>query len=264
MNSKTEQNCSEESVNIETIANKSSHDERKILSRLILQTIMFSDSSSFMSNNTKGRINTEFLSDNPMAIDTLTTLSYMIPSSPDRNMSYYDRIAEVIVKWKPSVDELQDLTGNVWKTFTLSINCSIISINAVDSQNISDDLLSRLKCISNIGDLITELREMVPNPIRIMELNNDERAVRDRAKKLLNSIEWFSNIIMGENRELRIGLRINGRPRRFVQSILCSQFDPGEYPVTIREGSKRNPILKKYILVVPQQPEKRAYLYRKN
>ena len=229
----------------------SSLDQKKIISRLVIQKFLSSDASQYLDPAALSTLNTLFLSESP---DRDMSINYRIP---DRRDSYYGGVATVSLGWEPSKEELQDLDGNVWNTHTLKIVPSITSSYTSGYE----DFTKRATIIGALAELLAEVREMVPGPIRVMSLSSDERIARDKKRKYDATCVFVANLVTGEQRHLRVGLRVGGRPRPVARELLPTQ-EPGTYMFEVNDGSRRRPKVKKYTLTIPENANWYAYIKR--
>lgn len=210
------------------------------LSRLILQKILTSESTQYMSKESHDKISASFLSDNPDK-DLILTYRFKGTSS-----SYYNNIAEMQIGWKSDQKEIQDLEGNIWSAYQISINTTIMS----SCSNSQQQFLDRAECISQIRDLILDIQEMVPEPIRVMTLTSDQRIVRDKMRKNEQDCNMIREVITAHGNKIRRGVRLNG-VRRFYKTLI-ENVSPGDYNVEVNDGSARKPRIKKYFVSIPK------------
>ena len=224
-------------VAAEQIDHKATDDERKILSRLILQKVLSADAIRFMSPESKSTLTKAFLSASP---DQDMTFNFR---DPDRS-GYEGGICSFSMGWKRSAAEINDLTGNVWATYETMI---LGGISSAYSQ-IFSSLTQRFECISLVSDLINDIRALVPNPIRVMFLDNDGREARDKKAKHDATIARLKDAFdVGRLRSYRIGLRVGGNGKAIhAESLRDIIQERGLYTFEIREGSKRRPVFKRY------------------
>jgi hypothetical protein len=233
------------------IKNQATLDEKKIISRLILQRILASDVSQFLAEDSLRTVNDAFLSEEP---DRDISLKFKLLKSKS---DYYSMIMDAHLKWELGKNELVDLEGNVWVTYTLKIGTSISS-----SFNGSlESFLERATCIAGGSDLLSEIAAMVPNSIRVKTLTNDQRIDRDNRVRHEKSCYTFENMFELEHKTLRKGLRCGGRNRGVLRNLV-EGHEPGKYELVINDGSRRRPKLKKYLLTIPVNPEFSALLRR--
>lgn len=237
--------------NSDSILNKATADQLKILSRLVLQRIMSSDATKYLSQESFDRVSKQLLSDTPDAkidVDFRFLENRQTPS-----YSYYSVIAGLTINWTQSPNEINDLDGNVWCTYTHTVaprtSSGCTSSETKKFSQIAD-------CTSRVQALVEELESMVPEPIRVMVLDNDGRVARDN-KRYYDGVcdRLVVSLRHGENRGLRVGLRRGGSARPIDRgSELLLNVKPGRYEFSIDDGSSRRPNIKKYIVVVPENP----------
>jgi hypothetical protein len=233
----------QEQVNSE-IQNKSSMDERKILSRLIIQKIIGSDASKFLRKDSYDRIMKLLISEHP---DEEFHISYRLHELRD---SYYNTVTDLTVKWTQGNNEINDLHGNVWTTHNLVISATISAAYS----NTREQFGMRAECIGLVNDLIDQINALVPQPIRVMSLNSLQRQARDEKNRIERISSQLSNNFEQEHKAYRTGLRRGGRGRNVPRNALTKitvTITPGTYSFQINEGTRRCPRYKKYTATFP-------------
>lgn len=229
----------------------STGDEKKLLARLVLQKILSSSVIPYISDNLHKDLSTLFLSDTP---DKDISLVLKNPGARD---SYYNNICSAQIIWEQSKDEIQDLDGNVWVTYSLKITPEISSMYSSPLETFQ----VRLAAFNALNDLLTEVNDMMSRPIRVLHLNNEQRAQRDKKRKDETAISGFRHLIITDGREIRRNLRVGGKSRSVSAHHVCL-FDPGNYTFEVNDGSKNRPRFKKYSLTIPENPNYHAYIRR--
>jgi hypothetical protein len=159
--------------------------------------------------------------------------------------SYYDNICVLQVSWSTAEEEAKDSEGNVWRYHKLVPKATISSCYE------STQFEQRLDCLNRVRELMEHIKDLSPEPVRIMTLNNEQREARDKDRKRESAFNMFVLTMQGNNRRLRINMRVNGRPRTLPPE-LAIMFDPGVYKISINDGSKRNPRMKQYLVTIPE------------
>lgn len=229
----------------------SSGDEKKLLARLILQKILSSAVVPYFSDTLHKELSTLFLSDAP---DRDISLVLKNPSARD---SYYSNICSASIVWEQSKDEIQDLDGNVWVTYSVKVTPEINSMYSSPFEAFQ----LRIAVFNALNDLLVDIKEMMSRPIRVLHLNNEQRVRRDKQRKDDAAIVGFRHLLITSGRELRRNLRVGGKSRS-VAAHHVSLFDPGTYTFELNDGSKNRPRYKKYSLMIPENPNYHAYIRR--
>lgn len=87
-----------------------SKDEKKIISRLIMQKIMSSSAVKYLNPPCFEAVSAALLSDDP---DKDINLVF---KTVENRSSYYSSIVDLSVKWEQGKDEIVDSEGNAWTT----------------------------------------------------------------------------------------------------------------------------------------------------
>ena len=227
----------------EHISHRVTDDEKKILSRLVLKKILEHDSARFLSKDSREQLTKVFLSESP---DQELVLNFREP-----NVNAYDGgICHLSLKWVRSAAEINDLDGNVWATFGIEITAGITSMYS--SQNADASLkkfMLRSECIALAGELVDDIKALVPNPVRIQFLDNEGRIARDKKNRHDATVAWLVDALLDRYklRSYRTGLRVGGNCKAVHKEHFSAGVkEPGVYVISIREGSKRRPIYKSY------------------
>jgi len=227
--------------------------QRNILSRLILQKILSSDAITFIPKATLATLQADFLSQDPQ--DKRIAIDFKIPNYS----SSYSTVCNLSVGWELSdingrtgmgsaQYEVKDPDGNAWASYVLSLNMGTGS----SYNNTNEIFAQRAACMQHVAALVTDIRQMVPNPIRVMILSSDEVSVRDAKIKHDAACETLKSMLNASKKAMRHQLRVTKRgPGRFVSREKLSNFGPGRYEVDINDGSKRKPNMKKYVVNIP-------------
>lgn len=231
----------------EFIKNKSTREEKKIISRLILQKILSADATRFMHKDSFNKLSKLLLSESP---DEEFCASYRLtgPTERDRD-SFYSTIADIRVNWDLGEKEIIDMDGNVWITYSLRV----IPVMGNSYSGSTPNFFSRVECLVLVRDLVKELKSMVPGPIRIMTHDNEERLARDARRRHDAVCDRFKSELKSNRRDLRMGLR--AQPTGHLRNImkddeLLKDVLPGEYEFTIDDGSRRKEVKKRYVISV--------------
>lgn len=227
-------------------------DDKKAISRMVLQRIISSDASRYMSSDDFRHLQQAFLSREPEADITLT---YSV--NPKLN-DYYGQVASVAFKWH--LDEsklLQDLEGNVWTTWSLRTTCKIGVVYGCSSS----EFKQRAEVISLVSSMIVDIEEMMSTPIRVMKFTNQQRIDHEEMTRIEETTERLIHSFKHGHYLVRKGLRINGKARHVNEDVVLG-IKPGEYHIEINDGSKYRPRLKKYVVNVPKKDGYRPSIRR--
>ena len=215
--------------------------DKSVISRLIIQKILSSDSMEYIAKESSEKINAAFLSANPEK-----DLNFFYRLKNTNNSAYYNTIVEVGISWKTDPSEIQDLEGNVWNKCSLVISPTIASSYG----SVSEQFLQRAECISQVGNLIKEIKEMVSAPIKVMSLTSEQRIERDRKRKYDLDCGKIIEAVMANKNAIRKNVRIGG-VRSFSKEMIAS-VGTGKFEFEINDGSRRSPRIRKYSVVVPE------------
>lgn len=229
----------------EHISHKVTDDERKILSRLVLKKILEHDSARFLSKDSREQLTKVFLSESP---DQELALNFREPGVD----AYDGGICSLTLKWVRSAAEINDLDGNVWATFGIEITGGISSMYSSHSAGPEASLkkfMLRSECIALVGELVEDVRALVPNPVRIQFLDNEGRIARDKKNRHDAAVAWLTNALVDRYklRSYRTGLRVGGNCKAVHKEHFAEGVkEPGTFVIQVREGSKRRPVYKSY------------------
>lgn len=224
-------------------------DDLKIVSRLILNRILSCDAVQYLRHKSIERVRAMMLSPEP---DKDVTLSFTDDEDEKKstNQRYYGTgVCEMTIQWSPDQNEIIDGEGNVWQSYRLNMGCSIIS-----AYSLSDLQLSRKSdVVSSVSRLASELREMVPDALRIRALSDSQRRERDEIRRIESVVEKCMKLFSREHRLLRSGLRVNGKPRSFRRDQILPGVLPGTYKFEVNDGSRWSTKgVKKYSVFIPE------------
>lgn len=224
-------------------------DTKKIISRLVLQKILQHEVCKFLDKPKYEELSKLFLSDDP---DREFRLDFRLQKNIQDK--YYSAVADVTLRWLTDDLEKTDPEGNVWKVYQMKISSGISSRWNSNVQ----ELIERAECMSALASVLSELNEMVGNPIQVQILNNEERIARDLRRKYEAACDEIYKFIRWNAPELRRGLRLGGKSRTFQREIFSKiKAEPGRYEFEVNDGSNKKPNHKKYSVTIPENP---AYL----
>lgn len=226
--------------------NTEEKDTKKIISRLILQKILQHEVCKFLDKPKYEELSHLFLSDEP-------DKEFKLDCRLQKNIQdrYYSAIADASVRWLSDDLEKTDTEGNVWKVYQLKITSGVSSRW---NTNVNE-LTERAECMTALASILAELNEMVGHPIHVQILSNEQRIARDLKKKYEATCDEISKFIRWHAPEIRRGLRAGGKARTFQREIFSKiKVEPGKYEFETSEGSKRNPLVKKYSVTIPENP----------
>ncbi len=243
-----------ESVNT-SIADVSPGDEKKLISRLIVQRIMTSTSAQYLDKITYEKLSKHFLSETP---DDVIELSYRDKDSHRSSYSYYGNICSLSVAWLESANYFNDLEGNVWGSYNLRVLCSTQTSKLIDL----NEFMERAECVSDVAALAADITAMVPGPIRFMKMTNAQR-IENEAKQKYDEVcsKLHSIFVWGTARDLRKGLRSGGKCRGFDREFV-KDIKPGVYCVVVNEGSMRSPRNREYWVTIPERESFKPHIRR--
>lgn len=222
---------------------------KKIISRLLIQKILQHEVCKFLDRSKYEDLSKQFLSSDP-------DREFKLDLKLQKNIQdkYYSSIADVTIRWLTDDLEKTDPEGNVWKVYHLKMSSGISSRWNSNVHELSE----RAECISALASILSELNEMVGNPIQVQVLNNEERIARDLQRKHNAACDEIYKFIRWNAPELRRGLRLGGKSRTFQREIFSKiKVEPGKYEFEVNDGSNKKPHVKKYSVTIPENP---AYL----
>lgn len=222
---------------------------KKIISRLLIQKILQHEVCKFLDRSKYEDLSKQFLSSDP-------DREFKLDLKLQKNIQdkYYSSIADVTIRWLTDDLEKTDPDGNVWKVYHLKMSSGISSRW---NSNVNE-LSERAECISALASILSELNEMVGNPIQVKILSNEERIARDLQRKHNAMCDEIYKFIRWNSPELRRGLRLGGKSRTFQREIFSKiKVEPGRYEFEVNDGSSKKPHVKKYSVTIPENP---AYL----
>lgn len=221
------------------------NNHKRTVSRLIIGKILSSSSSKWMKSKSYDKISLDFLSSDP---EKDLYISYVIKRAGVEEYSYGSEILNLSTRWVDHTGEILDPVGNVWKACQLYITANICSTYGDKVENFA----MRAECIGEVANLIGEIREMVSGPIRTMILDNSGRIDRDK-KKLYEDRCYSIRKSVGAGGYTR-NLRKGGSPHTFSRDNLQANIPPGKYEIQFESGTKRNPVVKKYVVYLSENP----------
>lgn len=245
------------SAAVNVIENRSSEDEKKIISRLLIQKILSSDASKYLRKESYDRLTKTLISER---IDEDFSINFR---TCENRESYYSSIADLSFRWVKGDHEINDLDGNVWISYRLVATSGISSCYSLDPKMLAE----RADCIWNLSDLVDQIQALVPNGLRVMSLNNEQRQERDARRRNEKICTVLSNVLGSGGKAYRRGLRVGGKgrnvPRDLFPELQSLKVEAGTYNFEIREGSKRSPRYKKYIAVFPHSESHSVMIKRR-
>ena len=228
------------------------NNHKRTISRLIIGKILSSSASKWMSSKSYEKLSENFLSFDP---EKDMYITYML-KNPDGKATRpaYGYVGEEILhlsaRWINSDGEILDPDGNVWKSCELKISANICSTYGEKEENFS----TRASCISEVGNLISDIRDVVSGPIRSMILDNDGRLNREKQHCYENRCLLIKDVVtsLGVTR----GLRVMGKSKAFLygEKLLNARLPKGNYVITYETGTRRNIIVKMYVVTIPENP----------
>ena len=238
-------------MNSVTPTNNMTPNEMNIVSRVLLQKILASDAAAFLSKDCCKRINEMFLASNPEKSEIKLTFRTA------KEEGYYSTIADITMMWISSEQEIQDLSGNVWVPHHMKTSMNISSSYG----NNLDAFKERATAIGAMMALLDDLKELISSPVKVMTLTDTQRDERDRKRAYDAACQFILKLITADRNSMRRQLRAGGRGRPVPRSKLPT-VSHGRFEVEINDGSKRRPVIRKYVMIVPENPEYLALLKR--
>jgi len=236
------------------IASQTQND-KKAISRLVIQKILASGLGEYISETEWKGVNEQFLSENPDK-----DLSFNLKlDRKDSSSSYYsaNAVATLGLKWVTDEMEVQDLEGNVWTKQHLKVIPSISSTYSLDYAS----FMRRTDILLVMRELMTQIREMVPEPIKVMTLDNSARVARDKKIQYDAACKYLIGELSSTQRYLRRNMRVGGTSRVLDKST-CSNVLPGTYEFAINDGTRHRPKMKHYSLTIPENPNYSPFFKR--
>jgi hypothetical protein len=225
------------------------NNDKRTISRIIIGKILSAAASRWIDTKSYEKLSANFLSSDP---EKDLYVSYQKKLGVDDNSftnSYGNEILSLSIKWIDANEEIVDPDGNVWISSRLRIAPSICSSFGDEEENFP----VRVACINEISNLVSEIREFVPDTIRAMTLDNTARL--DREKKriyekrclLISEAVASYGIARGMRRE---------KSKAFSphEKLLKAGLPGGNYVITYETGTRRNPIVKTYVVTIPENP----------
>lgn len=228
--------------------------DKNIISRIIVQKILSSDSMEFACKHSIKALNAAFLSENPDNSDIRITYR---TRAAVKDSGWNDNIAELVISWVNDGMEIQDLDGNVWTPYRLSFRATINSMYHLQTSAFRE----RLDCLNRFDELVTDLEGFCSEPIKVMTLNNEQRVTRDTKRKYDTSCKFIYELITSDRNSLRRNLRAGGAGRPVDRQRL-SNIEPGRFEVEVNDGSKRRPRIRRYVMIIPENTNYLACLKR--
>lgn len=228
------------------------NNHKRTISRIIIGKILSAAASQWMGTKSYEKLSASFLSSDP---EKDLYVSYLIKklgvddNSYELYNSYGSEILSLSIKWIDADEEIVDPDGNIWISSRLKIATNICSTYGDKEENFP----ARVACINEISNLVSEIREIIPGAIRTMILDNTGRL--DREKKriyekrclLISEVVAFYGIARGMRRE---------KSKAFSphEKLLKADLPGGNYVITYETGTRRNPIVKTYVVTIPENP----------
>lgn len=243
-----------ESVDMSNV-NASPGDEKKLISRLILQRIMTSSSAQYLDKVTYEKLTKYFLSESP---DDTIELTYRDKDSHKSSYSYYGNICSLSVSWLESANCFNDLEGNVWGSYNLRVLCNVQTSKMLEIK----EFMERAECVSDVAALAADLTTMVPGPIRFMKMTNAQRIEKEAKEKYDETCNLLHSLLVyGTARDVRKGLRSGGNSRGFDRDLVKG-VKPGVYCIVVNDGSRRSPRNREYWVTIPERESFRPHIRR--
>jgi hypothetical protein len=221
----------------------------KNTNRLVVQRVLSAPAAKYLEKKNYDSLSRAFLSEAP---DFPLEIRFSVPNS---RSSYYDSICALTVSWTVAENENNDEDGNVWRYHKLVTKTTISSCYE------GEQFETRLECMNLVKDLIDQVRDLAPEPIRLMTLNSEQRLARDTARKKEAAFALFVSAMKSTGKKLRANMRIGGRARGLPQGLAMA-FDPGTYLIDVNDGSARRPRTKTYMVMIPENRSRNSYFKR--
>jgi len=214
-------------------------ESKRIISRLILQKIISSEATKYMTKETHKKLNNDFLSSDP---EKDKRFSLYVDSSKS---SYNSEACTLDLCWQDKEGEVVDPEGNVWTSHELKMSANIGSTWGTGVEG----FLKRIEIMNCLSRLIEEVNSVLKGPIQVLSLDNNERISRDEKRIYEKYCRELYEFFYKNNRQYIKGLRVMGSSRPFDHTL---KVPAGRYEFLREEGTRRNPIVKKYVVDVPQ------------
>lgn len=234
--------------------NTNDNNFKRTISRLIIGKILSSSSSKWMRNKSYEKLSAEFLSTEP---EKDIFISYGLKKSGIDDAAYSSEIASLSIRWVDQNEEIIDPEGNVWKMSYLKIVPSLCSAYS-DKE---DSFSARVDCLTEVNATVSEIRKMVPGSIKSMILDNAGRIERNSRKIYDENCESIKSVIVAQG--LAKNLRKGGKGKTFSRERFPASILNGKYEIIFETGTRRLPVVKKYTVVVPENPSYLVQIQRK-
>lgn len=223
------------------------------VARLIVTTLLVSDSSKYMSPNSQRQLSEMLVSKNP-ARDI--RVAYKLVDSGD----FSAEVGDLRIFWGAVGPEVIDEDGSVWTPTSLRYEISIGNCYRAPFAEFS----KRADCIALIQDTAAKCIDILPGSLYEKTHSNDERLARDQAtrRQHMTDILTKSIKVYDEGKLLKGHRQFGGKPRA-VPPVLLTGIDPGMYVIVQSYGSRWSPKFKKFEVKVPDPKSgSRPYIVR--
>ena len=235
--------------------------EKRIISRLLIQKILTSGASNYISRRSYEHLSNMFLSEKPEEQHIELTFR-TIKEKENESYSYYGTntiIALLTFQWGQDASTLQDLDGNLWAMQPLGITCRFMASGACDT----GAAVERAECLNFIVELMKDVTEMVPGPLKYMKYTNSQRIELEMKSKYDKACQHLTEHFQWAGRRDRMGLRVGGKSRALDRAQF-NGIEPGTYVFFIAEGKRSNSRSRKYSVTIPENESYRPYITRIN
>lgn len=238
------------------VTNRSTEHDMLVVSRLVLQKILCSDSIEFMEKKSYNDLQKLLLSETPQRELCVT---YVL--NDDDFHSSSDVICTLSVRWN-NTNQVLDFDGNVWQNKLLFIK-PVISSSFFDDHGYEDNDLhasslklfkhfqKRVSCLSSVAQLAQELHDLVPNGLAIKIMDNEQRMKIVEVEKYDIACRVIAELVKN-NVKLRNNLRKGGAPRIRRKDEAFSKFECGIYTIEVNLGSLYRKKIIKYCVEIDE------------
>jgi len=214
-------------------------ESKRIISRLILQKIISSEATKYMTKEMCQKLNNDFLSSDPEK-----NKKFCLYLDPSIN-SYNNETCSFDIRWYDRDGEVVDPEGNVWTSHELKMSANIGGTWGASVEG----FLQRIEIMNCLSRLIEEVNSVLKGPIQVLSLDNNERISRDEKRIYEKYCQELYEFFYSCNRQYIRGLRVMGSSRPFDHTL---KVPAGRYEFQREEGTRRNPIVKKYVVDIPR------------
>lgn len=240
------------------MTNLEENNHKRTISRLMIGKILASSSRAYLKRSSYEKLSMDFISSAP---ESDIRISYKLPGTTDKE--YSGEIISVAFLWRDQPTELVDAEGNAWLVCDLDIRSTITSTYSITEK----EFMTRNDCISSVAELITEIRGIIPGPIKTMIFDNAGRIARDEKVAYDDRCDFIKNYVT--HGKYTKNLRVHGRRNYFSREVMdaaaavCKlKIVSGTYEIKYELGSYRKPIVKKYVVTVPDDPKSQVFIRR--